>query len=59
MRRAMSLVSEEAVGFMSLVSAQYLGGSAMQGFSKTGRALDRQQIELIVGRVSAINQCAY
>ena len=31
----------------------------MQDFSRTGRALDRQQIELIAGRVSAINQCAY
>ena len=58
-RRAMSLVPAEAVGFMSLVGAQYLDGGAMQDFSRTGRALDRQQIELIAGRVSAINQCAY
>ena len=58
-RRAMSLVPDEAVGFMSLVSVQYLSGGAMQDFSNTGRALDRQQIELIAGRVSAINQCAY
>ena len=58
-RRAMSLVPAEAVGFMSLVGAQYLDGPAMLDFSQTGRALDRQQIELIAGRVSAINQCAY
>lgn len=58
-RRAMSLVPDEAVGFMALVGAQYLDGGAMQDFSRTGRALDRQQIELIAGRVSAINQCAY
>ncbi|MBI05159.1 MAG: hypothetical protein CMI96_05015 [Pelagibacteraceae bacterium] len=58
-RRAMSLVPDEAVGFMSLVGAQYIEGDAIQDFSKTGRSLDRQQIELIAGRISAINQCAY
>jgi hypothetical protein len=58
-RRAMSLVPDEAVGFMSLVGAQYLDGGAMRDLSKTGRALDRQQIELIAGRISAINQCVY
>lgn len=58
-RRSMSLVPEEAVGFMSLVGAQYLDGPAMQDFSKEYRAITRAQIELIAGRISAINQCAY
>ena len=58
-RRSMSLVPDEAVGFMSLVDAQYLDGPAMQDFSKQHRAITREQIELIAGRISAINQCAY
>lgn len=58
-RRALSLVPEEAHGFMELNEIQYLTGVQMRDFDTRHRAIDRQQIELIAGRVSAINQCAY
>ena len=58
-RRALSLVPAEAHGFMELVAAQYLSADQMMDFDNEPRAISRQQIELIAGRVSAINQCAY
>jgi len=58
-RRALSLVPAEAHSFMRLVSAQYLSADQMLDFDHEPRAISRQQIELIAGRVSAINQCAY
>lgn len=58
-RRALSLVPAEAHRFMGLGAVQYLSAAQMSDFDNDPRALDRQQIELIAGRVSAINQCAY
>ena len=58
-RRALSLVPAEAHSFMGLVAAQYLSAVQMLDFDNEPRAISRQQIELIAGRVSAINQCAY
>lgn len=58
-RRALSLVPEEAHGFMEMNEAQYLNGVQMRDFSTDYRAINRMQIELVAGRVSAINQCAY
>lgn len=58
-RRALSLVPAEAHGFMEMNEAQYLNGVQMRDFSTDYRAIDRMQIELVAGRVSAINQCAY
>ena len=58
-RRALSLVPAEAHGFMEMNEAQYLNGVQMRDFSTDYRAITREQIELIAGRVSAINQCAY
>lgn len=58
-RRALSLVPAEAHGFMEMNEAQYLTGVQMRDFSTDYRAITREQIELIAGRVSAINQCAY
>jgi hypothetical protein len=58
-RRALSLVPAEAHGFMELNEAQYLNGVQMRDFSTDYRAITRTQIELVAGRVSAINQCAY
>jgi alkylhydroperoxidase family enzyme len=58
-RRALSLVPAEAHGFMEMNEAQYLNGIQMRDFSTDYRAISRMQIELVAGRVSAINQCAY
>jgi len=58
-RRALTLVPDEARSFFDLGSHQYLPGDAMREFSKKIRAITRAQIELLAGRVSAINQCTY
>ncbi|MDA1325162.1 MAG: alkylhydroperoxidase-related (seleno)protein, partial [Proteobacteria bacterium] len=53
-RRALTLVPDEARSFFDLVSHQYLPGEAMQEFTKKIRAITRAQIELLAGRVSAL-----
>jgi alkylhydroperoxidase family enzyme len=58
-RRSLSLVPAEAHGFMEMNEAQYLTGVQMRDFWTDYRAISRMQIELVAGRVSAINQCAY
>lgn len=58
-RRALTLVPDEARSFFDLGSHQYLPGDAMQDFGRQVRAITRAQIELLAGRVSAINQCTY
>jgi hypothetical protein len=58
-RRALTLVPDEARGFFDLVEVQYLPGPAMRDFDREYRAIDHAQIELLAARVSAINQCAY
>ena len=57
--RAMSLVPAEARGFFDLVETQYLQRHQMRDFDKEFRAITHAQIELIAGRISAINQCVY
>lgn len=57
--KAMSLVPEEARGFFELVSAQYIPGPAMRDYAREYRAISHPQIELLAGRVSAINRCEY
>jgi hypothetical protein len=58
-RRALMLVPDEQRGFFELVYAQYLSGSEITDFGTDCRAITRAQIELIAGRVSALNQCVY
>lgn len=58
-RRALTLVPDEARGFFDVVSAQYLAGPQMRDFSKEFRAITHLQIELLAARVSALNQCTY
>jgi hypothetical protein len=58
-RRALTLVPGEARSFFAVVEAQYLPGPAMRDFSKEYRAITHAQIELLAGRISAINQCTY
>jgi hypothetical protein len=57
--QALSLVPEEVIAFFKLDAAQYLHGTEVRDFTKEYRALTHQQIELLAGRVSAINQCVY
>ena len=58
-RRAMTAVPAEVRNFFGLVQAQYLPGHVMRDFDKEIRAINHAQIELVAGRVSAINGCVY
>jgi hypothetical protein len=58
-RRALSLVPSEACGLFDMVDAQYLPGAVMPDLRAQHRAITRPQMELIAGRVSAINGCFY
>lgn len=57
--KAMSLVPAAVHGFFDLAAHQYLPGAAMRDFSREYRAISHAQIELLAGRVSAINRCLY
>jgi hypothetical protein len=56
--RALSLVPREVEAWTALSGAQYLGTREMRSFRKL-RAIDRSQMELLAGRVSALNECFY
>jgi hypothetical protein len=58
-RRALSLVPEEAFAWFQLVETQYLLGKWMRDFANEYRAITHAQIELIAGRVSVLNECFY
>jgi hypothetical protein len=58
-KMALTLVPDEARSFFDIVAHQYLPGPAMRDFEKEYRAISHAQIELLAGRVSAINQCTY
>jgi hypothetical protein len=58
-RKAMSLVPDEARSFFDLVSHQYQGPLEMRDFAREYRAISHAQIELLAARVSALNQCLY
>ncbi len=58
-RRALSLVPREASGLFDMVDAQYLPGRLIPDVAGRHRAIDRAQMELIAGRVSAVNGCFY
>ena len=56
--RALSLVPDEVQAWGDLSAVQYLGQNDMMSFKQI-RALSRSQIELVAGRVSALNECFY
>jgi hypothetical protein len=58
-RLAMTLVPAEARSFFDLSANQYLAGPKMFDFGHEFRAITHRQIELLAGRISAINQCLY
>ncbi len=58
--RALTLVPDALRDWAHIGSAQYLSFQQMQNMGQEdGRALNRMQIEMIAGRVSAINECFY
>lgn len=58
--RALSLVPDAVRDWMQLSAAQYLSLAGMANMLKQDdRAIDRMQMELVAGRVSAINECFY
>ena len=56
--RALTLAPNEVRAWMELAGAQYLAPARMTRLD-TGRAIDRAQMELVAGRVSALNHCFY
>ncbi len=58
--RALSLVPDALRDWRSIADVQYLSFANMANFGQQdNRSIDRMQMELIAGRVSAINECFY
>ncbi|MCH7708548.1 MAG: hypothetical protein IH884_08645 [Myxococcales bacterium] len=57
--RAMSLVPDEVRTLNLLSASHYLSMEQMTDLRKGREGITRQQIELLAGRVSALNQCFY
>jgi len=57
--RAMSLVPDAVRTLLDLSAAHYMKPQDMGDFSRGTAALDRAQVELIAGRVSALRECFY
>ena len=60
--RALSAVPEEVRALKRLSSHHYLSIEAMSDFvggESVGRSIDRAQMELVAGRVSALHECFY
>lgn len=58
--RALTLVPDAFRAWRALAAAQYLSIEGMSNFVKNAaRTIDRKQMELVAGRVSAINECFY
>ncbi len=57
--RAMSLVPNEVRALTDLSGAQYLSMPQMMAWGEQFRSITRPQIELVAGRVSALNECFY
>jgi hypothetical protein len=58
--RALTLVPDALRDWKRLASAQYLSIEGMGNFTQPeDRSINRMQIELVAGRVSAINECFY
>ncbi len=58
-RRALTSVPDTQRQFWLMVNTLYMNGLQMRDFSTEYRAITHAQIELVAGRVSAINQCVY
>jgi len=58
-RRALTSVPATARSFWDMAFPLYLSGPEMRDFGTEFRAITHAQIELVAGRVSALNQCVY
>ena len=58
-QRAISAVPDAKRAYWDLASAHYLQLEDIPRWDTDARAIDRMQIELIAGRVSALHQCLY
>jgi len=57
--RALSLVPQEVINFFDLDVELYLKDHEIRDFGREYRALTHPQMELLAGRVSALNGCYY
>ncbi len=57
--RALSLVPQEVINFFDLDVEIYLKDHEVRDFGHEHRAISHAQIELVAGRVSALNGCFY
>lgn len=58
--RALTLVPDALRDWKNLASAQYLSLPGMSNFvAQEDRSINRMQMELVAGRVSAVNECFY
>ena len=57
--KAFSLVPQAKRDYWDLAEEHYLPGSEMTNFATEVRAIDRMQMELVAGKVSALHQCVY
>jgi len=57
--RALSLVPQEVLNFFDLDVELYLKDHEIRDFGRDHRALSHAQIELLAGRISALNGCYY
>ena len=58
-RRALTSVPDTQRAFWQMATVLYMSGQEMRDFANEYRAISHAQIELVAGRVSAINQCVY
>lgn len=58
-RRALTYVPATARNFWDMANTLYMNGMQMRDFDTEYRAITHAQIELVAGRVSALNQCVY
>lgn len=58
-RRALTSVPDTARDFWKMANVLYMASHEMRDFANEYRAITHAQIELVAGRVSAINQCVY
>ncbi len=58
MIRALSLVPDAVRQLQDLSAAHYLRPAEMIDLTR-GRSIDRAQMELVAGRVSALSECFY
>ena len=58
--RALTLVPDALRDWKDISSVQYLAMEKMPSFFKDdSRSINRLQMELVAGRVSAVNECFY